>query len=138
MCMDYLHPRFTILTVIFSSYHAYLTNLYLLSLMQFMVLVAGIIYHNQFHKDFFPNFRYVDVIIVLHGMYHHINHYYYYCQDNHLFVYFYITGISCYLLGLYFNSNRLHCGIHIFSVMGNFALHECIYAGNNKSLELIV
>jgi hypothetical protein len=130
MCMDYLHPRFTILTVIFSSYHAYLSNLYLLSLMQFMILVAGIIYHNQFHKDFFPNFRYVDITIVLYATCHHINHYYYYCLDDYLCLYFYITGMSCYLLGLYFNSNRLHCGIHIFNVIGNLALQECIYASN--------
>jgi hypothetical protein len=137
--MDYLlHPRFTILTLLLSSYHAYLLDLYILSVMQILVVNAGIIYHNQFHKELFPNFRYVDIMIALCGMYYNAIYYSYYCYDSNMCVYFFTTAILFYLLGLYFNSNRLHCGIHIFSVIGNLALQECIYAGNNKSLELIV
>lgn len=128
-----LDPKISILFVIYSSYHAYSKNLYLLLFCQVLILISGIIYHNKYHQNIFPNFRYFDMIIVLFGLYHHIDHYNKECFEDYLFIYLYLSGILSYIIGLYLNSNKIHCGIHIFAVLGNIALHNCIEIERQKN-----
>lgn len=123
--IKYLHPRFSIYSVFLSILHSYYYTLYFLSFLQLMILFSGIVYHHKV-LHYYPKFRYIDIIIVLFGLYHHLDHYNNECKTReYIFIIFYTTGILCYLLGLYTNNDVYHCGVHIFPVMGNIIIHYC-------------
>lgn len=121
----YLHPRFSIYSVFLSIFHSYYYTLYFLSFLQFMILISGIVYHNKiFH--YYPKYRYIDIAIVLFGLYHHLDHYNNECKTTEtLFIMLYLSGIIFYFIGLFTNIDAFHCGVHILPTLGNIVIHYC-------------
>ena len=121
----YLHPRFSIYSVSLSVAHSYCYTLYYLSFLQMLILVSGVVYHNKI-LHMYPKYRYVDIGIVLFGLYHHLDHYYTNCETSeYLFIGFYLTGIFFYFLGLFTCIDAYHCGVHILPTLGNIVIHYC-------------
>ena len=81
--IKYLHPKISIYSVIFSIIHSYYSSLYFLSLLQIMILLSGIVYHNKIMFNY-SKYRYIDIMIVLFGLYHHIDHYNSECKEIEL------------------------------------------------------
>ena len=116
-----MHPRYSIYFILYSLYDSfYKSNDLFIS--QLLIMISGIIYHNNYNYFL----RIIDISIVLYGLYLHIYAYLYVCVErDYYFIMNYVIGITCYILGLIYNSHLLHCGVHIFPSIGNIQIHKC-------------
>ena len=122
--MDYIHPKFSIYTVLFSLLHGCYSGLYFLPFLQGLILVSGIIYHNKILD--YKMYRYIDIGIVLFGLYYHISYYNKCKNTSYLFIFLYVIGMSFYFISLYTKNESYHCGVHILPVLGNIVLHKLL------------
>ena len=101
-------------------------NLYIMSSLQIIVLTSSIIYHH----NLINNFRYYDIAISCSVIAHHFYLYSYYFIDNLIPSIFYILAIISYFIGLKQNNDYMHGYLHIFGVIANILLNQCLVNNN--------
>jgi len=118
------HPRITSFFIIINIYHSLIHNLYLMSSLQTIVLASSIIYHH----NLISNFRNYDIMITCSVILHHFHTYFHYATSRYdsAPALFYILAIGSYSLGVKYKCNYMHGYLHIFGVIANILLNNCI------------
>ena len=108
-----LHPKNTLILILFSSINAYYKKKYYLSISQSLIFLTSVLFHH------FGIARTLDITVVVLGLFYHI----YEHRLSNLFPFFYVIAICCYIIGKIRNSSRWHSLLHVFAVCGNIKLH---------------
>lgn len=116
------HPKITSFFIIINIYHSIINDLILMSSLQTIVLISSIIYHH----NLITNFRNYDICIACSVITHHFYIYSYYIIDDLKPGIFYILSIMSYYIGLKKNIDYMHGYLHIYGVIANILLNECI------------
>ena len=116
------HPKITSFFIIINIYHSIINNLILMSSLQTIVLASSIIYHH----NLITNFRIYDICITCTVISHHFYIYSYYFIDDLKPSIFYILAITSYYIGVKKHIDYMHGYLHIFGVIANILLNECI------------
>ena len=120
------HPKITSFFIIINIYHSIINNLILMSSLQTIVLASSIIYHH----NLITNFRIYDICITCTVISHHFYIYSYYFIDDLKPSIFYILAITSYYIGVKKHIDYMHGYLHIFGVIANILLNNCLV--NNK------
>ena len=120
------HPKITSFFIIINIYHSLINELYVMSSLQTIVLTSSIIYHHNLIR----HFRYYDITIACSLITHHFYLYYYYIIDDWKPSLFYSLAIGSYVIGVKQNIEYMHGYLHIFGVIANILLNNCLV--NNK------
>ena len=121
------HPKITSFFIIINIYHSIINNLVLMSSLQTIVLISSIIYHH----NLIPNFRNYDICIACSITSYHFYIYSYYFIEDLTPSIFYILALNSYYIGFKKNIDYMHGYLHIFGVIANILLNECIINSNN-------
>ena len=120
------HPKITSFFIIINIYHSIINELYIMSSLQTIVLISSIIYHHKLIR----HFRYYDIGIACSIISHHFYLYSYYFIDDWKPSLFYSLAIGSYVIGVKQNNDYMHGYLHIFGVIANILLNNCLV--NNK------
>jgi hypothetical protein len=116
------HPKITSFFIIINIYHSIINDLVLMSSLQSIVLISSIIYHH----NLITNFRNYDICITCSVITHHFYIYSYYLIDDLKPGIFYILSIMSYYISVKKNIDYMHGYLHIYGVIANILLNECI------------
>ena len=122
------HPKITSFFIIINIYHSIINNLILMSSLQTIVLASSIIYHH----NLITNFRIYDICITCTVISHHFYIYSYYFIDDLKPSIFYILAITSYCIGVKKHIDYMHGYLHIFGVIANILLNNCLVNKNKK------
>ena len=127
------HPKYTSFLISINIFHGLYMQLYLISFLESCVFVSSIIYHYKL----IPNFRNYDIILTNSVILHHFYLYSYHIFEDYLPAIFYILAIGSYIFGCVYNNNIYHGYLHIYGVIANILLKNClVYYSYNSVFSL--
>ena len=97
-----------------------------MSSLQTIVLASSIIYHH----NLITNFRIYDICITCSVISHHFYIYSYYFIDDLKPSIFYILAITSYYIGVKKHIDYMHGYLHIFGIIANILLNNCLVNEN--------
>ena len=116
------HPKYTSFLISINVFHGLYIGLYLMTFLEACVFVSSIIYHH----NLIYNFRNYDIILTNSVILHHFYLYSYHIFEDYLPLVFYILAIGSYISGRLYNNDIYHGYLHIYGVIANILLHNCL------------